>query len=100
MYYLRVVIDPFVEEVRAIPLFTFAYVTLKFNRPEMLVEIDRNRARSLGVSIRDIAETLQLSYAGSRYGYFTMEGRQYWVQGFIEEEMRKEIGRASCRERV
>src|SRR5690625_7233760 len=56
----------------------------------MLVELYRNRARSLGVSIRDIAETLQLSYAGSRYGDFTMEGRQYWVQGFIEEEMRKE----------
>lgn len=88
--YLREIIDPFLEEVRANPIFTFADVNLKFNRPEMLVEIDRNRARSLGVSIRDIAETLQLSYAGSRYGYFTMEGRQYWVQGFIEEEMRKE----------
>lgn len=87
---LEEIIDPFLEEVRSHPTFTFADVNLKFNRPEMRVEIDRNRARSLGVSIRDIAETLQLSFSGSRYGYFTMEGRQYWVQGLIEEEMRRE----------
>jgi multidrug efflux pump len=88
--HLEEIIEPFLEEVRSDPMFTFADVNLKFNRPEMLVEIDRNRARSLGVSIRDIAQTLQLSYAGSRYGYYTMDGRQYWVQGLIEEEMRRE----------
>ncbi|MCC5907282.1 MAG: efflux RND transporter permease subunit [Balneolaceae bacterium] len=87
---LEEVIDPFLNEVRNDPIFTFADVNLKFNRPEMLVEIDRNRTRTLGVSIREIAQTLQLSYAGSRYGYFTMDGRQYWVQGLIEDEMRRE----------
>ena len=87
---LEEVIDPFLEEVRSHPMFTFADVNLKFNRPEMQVQIDRNRARTLGVSIRDIAENLQLSFAGSRYGYFTMDGRQYWVQGLVEEEMRRE----------
>ncbi|MEX0660214.1 MAG: efflux RND transporter permease subunit [Balneolaceae bacterium] len=87
---LEEVIDPFLEEARQDPAFTFADVDLKFNRPEILVQIDRDRARSLGVSIRDIAENLQLSYAGSRYGYFTMEGRQYWVQGMVEEDLRRE----------
>jgi multidrug efflux pump len=87
---LEEVIEPFLDEVREEEMFTFSDVNLKFNRPEMRVEIDRNRARSLGISIRDIAETLQLSYAGSRYGYFTMDGRQYWVQGLVEEDQRRE----------
>jgi multidrug efflux pump len=84
------VIDPFLREVRNDPTFTFAEIDLKFNRPELRVEINRDRARSLGVSIQDIAETLQLSFAGSRYGYFTMEGRQYWVQGLVEDDKRNE----------
>src|SRR5690625_7264927 len=71
--YLREIIDPFLEEVRANPIFTFADVNLKFNRPEMLVEIDRNRARYLAATSRDVAEKLQISYAACRYGYFTME---------------------------
>jgi len=86
---LEEVIEPFLDEVRQDLTFTFADVNLKFNRPEMLVEIDRNRARSLGVSIQDIAQTLQLTFSGTRYGYFTFEGRQYWVQGLVEEEMRR-----------
>src|SRR5690625_6001321 len=68
--YLREIIDPFLEEVRANPIFTFADVNLKFNRPEMLVEIERNRARSLGVSMRDIDEKTQLSFSCWRYGCF------------------------------
>jgi len=86
---LEEVIEPFLNEVRQDPAFTFADVNLKFNRPEMLVEIDRNRSRSLGVSIEDIAQTIQLSFSGTRYGYFTFEGRQYWVQGLVEEDMRR-----------
>src|SRR5690606_4385222 len=49
---------------------------------------DRNRARDLGVSVKDIAQTLQLSNAGSRYGYFNMDGRQYWVVGRLTDESR------------
>lgn len=86
---LQEIIDPFLKEARENPVFSFVDVNLKFNRPELLVEIDRNRARALGVSIKDIAQTLQLSFSGSRYGYFTMEGRQYWVQGFLEDDFRK-----------
>jgi multidrug efflux pump len=35
----------------------------------------------MGVSMRDIAETLQLYFSGQRYGYFIMQGKQYQVIG-------------------
>ncbi|MCH8494338.1 MAG: efflux RND transporter permease subunit [Balneolales bacterium] len=81
---LQEVIPGFLEAARANPAFSFVDVNLKFNRPELLVDVDRNRARALGVTVRDVAQTLQLTYSGSRFGYFDMEGRQYWVVGQVD----------------
>lgn len=80
----------FVEAAQQDPTFEFVDVDLKFNKPELLLEIDRDRARALGIAVADIAQTLQLAYSGSRFGYFTMGGRQYWVVGQVMREQRNE----------
>ncbi|MDX1617211.1 MAG: efflux RND transporter permease subunit [Balneolaceae bacterium] len=87
---LKEAIPPFLEEARNHPTFTFADVNLKFNRPELRVQIDRERARALGVSTSDIAQTLQLSLSGQRFGYFIMDGKQHWVIGQVSRENRDE----------
>jgi len=87
---LEDVIPEFLQEANQDPAFVFADVDLKFNRPELQVEIDRNRARTLGVSVRDIAQTLQLSLSGSRFGFFIMDGKQYWVIGQMDRQYRNE----------
>jgi hypothetical protein len=56
-------------------------LNLKFNKPELNVEIDRDRAKALGVSVQDIAQTLQLYFSGQRFGYFIFKGKQYQVIG-------------------
>jgi multidrug efflux pump len=65
-------------------------LNLKFNKPELHIEIDRERARSLGVTVRDIAETLQLFYSGQRFGYFIRNGKQYEVIGEADRQFRNE----------
>ncbi len=85
---LEEVLPDFLQAANNHPAFSFADVNLKFNQPEIQVEIDRNRARSLGVSVRDIAQTLQLSLSGSRFGYFIMDGKQYEVIGQLERQFR------------
>jgi len=87
---LEDVIPEFLREANQDPAFVFADVDLKFNRPELQVEIERNRARTLGVSVRDIAQTLQLSLSGSRFGFFIMDGKQYWVIGQMDRQYRNE----------
>src|SRR6056297_629049 len=87
---LEDVIPEFLQEANQDPAFVFAEIDLKFNRPELQVEIDRNRARTLGVSVRDIAQTLQLSLSGSRFGFFIMDGKQYWVIGQMDRQYRNE----------
>ncbi len=78
---LRDVIPQFLEKVQGDPTFRIADLNLKFNKPELSVEIDRDRARALGVTVRDIAETLQLYFSGQRFGYFIFKGKQYQVIG-------------------
>ena len=85
---LKEVIPDFLREANSDETFVFADVDLKFNQPELQVQIDRDRARSLAVSVRDIAQTLQLSLSGTRFAYFIIDSEQYWVIGQMERKFR------------
>ena len=85
---LREKIPQFMDEADADPTFSMVDVNLKFDKPEINITIDREKAQSLGVSVLDIAQTLQLSLSGQRFGYFMMNGRQYQVMGQFEREDR------------
>ncbi len=87
---LTEILPAFLEEARQDPTFTFTDVDLKFNKPELRISINRERARALGVSALDIAQTLQLALSEQRLGYFIMDGKQYQVIGQVERENRDE----------
>lgn len=78
---LKTVVPKFLEKARESNKFQAVDINLKFNKPELKVEIDRNRAATLGVSIFDIAQTLQLYFADQRLGFFIKDGKQYQVLG-------------------
>jgi multidrug efflux pump len=85
---LKEAVPRFLDAAGDHKVFSVVDVNLKFNKPELVVEIDRDRARSLGVSVSDLAQTLQLSLAGQRYGYFIKDGKQYQVIGQLTREHR------------
>jgi multidrug efflux pump len=85
---LKEVIPAFLEGVRENGTFTYQDVDLKFNKPELQVQIDRDRAQALGVSVLDIAQTLQLSLSGQRFDFFVMNGKQYQVIGQVSRANR------------
>jgi multidrug efflux pump len=87
---LREYLPKFIEKASQDPTFTMVDVDLKFNKPELSVSIDREKAKSLGVSIVDIAQTLQLALSGQRFSYFTMNGKQYAVVGQFDRANRDE----------
>jgi multidrug efflux pump len=87
---LRTVVPAFMEEVNKNPVFQGSDVNLKFNKPELLINIDREKARNLGVSVAAVAQTLQLSLSGQRFSYFTMNGKQYQVIGQLDRANRDE----------
>ncbi|WP_445719364.1 efflux RND transporter permease subunit [Flavobacterium sp.] len=81
-------IPVFMDEVNKNGTFSMADVNLKFNKPEINVTINREKAESLGISVLDIAQTLQLSLSGQRFGYFMKNGKQYQVIGQFDQQDR------------
>lgn len=78
----------FLDEARKNPVFTIVDVNLKFNKPELKLSVDRQKARALGVSTVDIAQTIQAAFSGQRFGFFIKDGKQYQVIGQFSRENR------------
>ena len=87
---LREALPRFSEDAQQQPEFQYVDVNLKFNKPELRVDINRAKARTLGVSTRDIAQTLQLAFSGQRFDYYIMDNEQYQVIGQVDREDRNE----------
>lgn len=80
---LKSILPKFLEEAQKNPTFNSVDVDLKFNKPELRLNIDRLRASELGVSVTDISELMQLSLSNRRLGYFIKDGKQYQVIGQV-----------------
>ena len=78
---LKLALPKFLEKAQESRAFQLVDVDLKFNKPELRVEIDRDRAKAMGVSVRDVAENLSLYFSQQRYGYFILRDKQYQVIG-------------------
>ena len=85
---LRDKLPKFLEAANKNPTFQGVDVNLKFNKPELVIEIDRDKAKILGVSIADIAQTIQLALSGQRFGYYIKGDKQYQVVGQVNRENR------------
>ena len=81
---IRKVLPEFLEEANKSSVLEGVDVDLKFNKPELQVNIDRLRASELGVNVDDISQALELAYSDRRLGYFLKSGKQYQVLGQVD----------------
>lgn len=88
---LRVAVPKFMDEAQKDPTFSIVDINLKFNRPEIQVLIDREKARAMQVYTSDIAQSLQLALSGQRLGFFIRNGKQYPVIAQFDRVNRNEI---------
>lgn len=87
---LTAILPEFIERANESGVFQVVDVDLKFNKPELRIEIDRIKASQLGVSVQDISQTLQLALSNLRLGYFYKDGKQYQVLGQVARGNRDE----------
>lgn len=85
---LREKLPKFLELANKNPIFQGVDANLKFNKPELVIEINRDKAKTLGVSIADVAQTIQLALSGQRFGYYIKGDKQYQVLGQVNRENR------------
>ena len=82
------ILPEFMAKVYTNPTFQMADVDLKFSKPEARVNINRDKASVMGISTKNIAQTLQYGLSGQRMGYFYMNGKQYEILGEINRQQR------------
>jgi len=87
---LREILPRFMAAVQASDVVVGADTDLKFNKPEIEVFVDREKANSQGIRVGELSSALQLAFAGPRFGYFTMRGKQYEVIGQMKKQFRDE----------
>ena len=80
---LTQVLPRILEAANRNPVLMGVDADLKFNKPELRINVDRMKASELGVSVEDVSQTLQLALSNRRFGYFTKEGKQYQVMGQV-----------------
>lgn len=85
---LREVLSNFMAEVSESEVFSNSDLNLKFTKPEVTVDINRDKASMLGVSIQNIAQTLQLAMSEQRIGYYIMGGKQYQIMSQLDRDAR------------
>ncbi|UTW06841.1 multidrug efflux RND transporter permease subunit [Pseudomonas benzenivorans] len=72
--------------------FYFLNVDLAFDKPEVVVEIDRQKAAQMGVSMQDLGLTLASLLGEGEINRFTIDGRSYKVIAQVERAYRDNPG--------
>jgi multidrug efflux pump len=85
---IRKILPEFLDEAKKSPVLQGVDADLKFNKPELRINIDRLRASELDVSVDAINQALELAYSDRRLGYFLRSGKQYEVLGQVERSDR------------
>ncbi len=81
----------FVAAARKRPEIAMIYSTLRVDTPAYEFEVDREKAKSLGIPITDVFNTLQTNLGGSEINDLNMFGRSYKVVMQAEPQFRSDI---------
>jgi multidrug efflux pump len=85
---LKEILPEFMTEVSHSNVFSNSDVNMKFTKPELSLSIDRDKTSLMGVSIQNIAQTIQLTMSEQRIGYFIRNGKQYQILSEIKQNDR------------
>ncbi len=92
--------NEFVAALRNEPSIKNPFTTMNVNTPTLTVEVDREKAKSLGLSISEVYQTLQGTIGAMYVNQFDKNGKTYWVQMQSDAPYRtkpEDIGRAWVR---
>ncbi len=80
--------DTLLKRARQMPGLVNVDTDLRVNKPELTVAFDRDRAEDVGVSVRDVAGTLQTLLGGREVSTFTRDNKLYNVMVQLEPSAR------------
>ena len=78
----------FLREALKSGMFIFLNSDLKINRPQSNIEIDRDKAAQLGLTMSDVGNAMSSMLGGGYVNYFSIEGRSYKVIPQVQQSSR------------
>jgi hydrophobe/amphiphile efflux-1 (HAE1) family protein len=78
------------EKIKKHPAVVDFDTNLIVGNPEVRVNIDRDRAADIGVSVADVADTLRMLVAGMKVSSFAEKGEEYDIRIRAEEAYRRD----------
>ena len=83
--------ETLVSQVRALPIAVDVDSSLVIGKPELRVEIDRQRAADLGIRVQDIAQALNMLVGGSKTTSYYVGDDQYNVTVRADQRFRSSV---------
>ena len=68
-----------IQEANNSGLFLFVFSDLKYDKPQVDIQIDREKAAEMGINMSQIADTLSTAMGGNFVNRFAMHGKAYQV---------------------
>ncbi len=93
-------VNDFTRAANGQPELRGVYSTLRVNTPQLYVQVDREKAKALGISLTDLFQTLQAFLSTLYINDFNLYGKTYRVQAEAQPKFRQtpeDIGRLYVR---
>ena len=87
--------DQLLGQAMASGKFMFLQKDVKFTRPQTVIDIDRDLAGDLGISMQDLGRSLAVMLNEDYVNWFSLEGRSYKVIPQVSQDARNDIGEVS-----
>ena len=85
---LNDVANAFLTEALKSGMFMFLSSDLKITRPQTNIDIDRDKAAQLGLTMADVGNSMSAMLGGGYINYFSIEGRSYKVIPQVQQSSR------------
>ncbi|MCX7120569.1 MAG: efflux RND transporter permease subunit [Gammaproteobacteria bacterium] len=80
--------EKLIQEANKSGLFLFVFSDLKYDKPQVEVQINREKAAEMGINMAEIADTLSTALGGNYVNRFAMQGRAYQVIPQVAQQYR------------
>ncbi len=78
----------FLQEVKKSGLFMYVDTDLKINKPQTTLNVDRDKAAQMGLTMQDVGTAMASMLGGGYVNYFSISGRSYKVIPQVKQSER------------
>lgn len=81
--------EKLMDAARKSGMFYYVDSDLKFDNPQLSIDIDRNKAQQLGINMQDLGSSLSTFLGGGYLNFFNLQGYSYQVIPQVADQFRR-----------